>query len=428
MTQDARAIDWASDCTDTVLRKIHAGEGHPGVLDAIGGIEVHLFGAHRERVLRGQPGELVAQRDGAICRATIDGAVWITHLKRHDTPTERYFKLPARDALALADLDPDVPQISVALHERLPPDQTYREIAYEEHTAVGYLHFDFYNGAMSSEQCRRLREAYTHARSRSETKVIVLMGGRDYFSNGIHLNVIEAAESPAAESWRNLNAINDLVREIIETDSHLVISALCGDAAAGGVALALAADYIVGREDIVLNPYYQHMGGLYGSEYWTYLLPRRIGAEMTATLINPPFTPIGAHRAVRMGLLDATFGATLNSFHNHSRDLAERLAADPGLQNQLARKRLRRARDEAAKALHVYRSEELAESLKSFFGADPSYHQARRRFVYKNAPHHADRPPADTAYPEVLRDAAAVPQHLHPESLAGAHRIACRQY
>ncbi len=75
------------------------------------------------------------------------------------------------------------------------------------------------------------------------------------------------------------NAIDDLVREIITTDSHLVISALQGDAAAGGVPLALAADLVVARNDVVLNPYYQHMGGLYGSEYWTYLLPRRIGAE-----------------------------------------------------------------------------------------------------------------------------------------------------
>ena len=108
--------------------------------------------------------------------------------------------------------------------------------------------------------------------------MIVLIGGDDYFSNGIHLNVIEAAEDPAAESWRNLVAINDLVRDIVQTDSHLVISALGGDAAAGGVPLALAADHVVAREDIVLNPYYQHMGGLYGSEYWTYLLPRRVGA------------------------------------------------------------------------------------------------------------------------------------------------------
>ena len=35
MTQNVRAIDWGSDCTDTVLRKIRAGEGHPGVLDSI---------------------------------------------------------------------------------------------------------------------------------------------------------------------------------------------------------------------------------------------------------------------------------------------------------------------------------------------------------------------------------------------------------
>ena len=64
---------------------------------------------------------------------------------------------------------------------------------------------------------------------------------------------------------------------MIETDSHLVVSALTGDAAAGGVPFALAADYVLAREDVVLNPYYGHMGGLYGSEYWTYLLPRRVG-------------------------------------------------------------------------------------------------------------------------------------------------------
>ena len=353
-------------------------------------------------MLHGRPGELIAQRDGAICRGTVDGAVWITHLRRRDTPTERYFKLPAACALSLAGLEPDVPEVSVAVHEWLPADHTYREIGYEEHGAVGYLHFDFYNGAMSTEQCMRLRDAYAYARSRQETRAIVLMGGSDYFSNGIHLNVIEAAEDPAAESWRNLNAINDLVREIIETDSHLVISALRGDAAAGGVPLALAADYVVAREDVVLNPYYQHMGGLYGSEYWTYLLPRRVGAELTARLINPPFTPIGAQQAVDIGLLDAAFGATLSTFHNQTRAMAERFATDAGLENQLARKSHRRAREEHAKPLHVYRSEELAKSLECFFGPDPSYHRARRRFVYKLAPNQADIAPADAT----IRDAA----------------------
>ena len=273
MTQAVRAIDWRSDATEVVLRKIRAAEGHPGVLDDVRGFAFHLFGAHRERLLRGRPGEIIATRAGAICRATRDGAVWITHLKRENTPTQTHFKLPAARALSLAGIDLDVPEIEATIDAASADDHIYRDVSYHERAGVGYLRFDFYNGAMSTEQCRRLREAYVQARARSSTRVIVLLGGDDYFSNGIHLNVIEAAEDPAAESWRNLVAINDLVREIVQTDSHLVVSALAGDAAAGGVPLALAGDCVVAREDIVLNPYYQHMGGLYGSEYWTYSTP-----------------------------------------------------------------------------------------------------------------------------------------------------------
>ena len=33
------------------------------------------------------------------------------------------------------------------------------------------------------------------------TSVLVLGGLRDFFSTGIHLNVIEAAADPAEESW-----------------------------------------------------------------------------------------------------------------------------------------------------------------------------------------------------------------------------------
>jgi putative two-component system protein, hydrogenase maturation factor HypX/HoxX len=382
MKQDYRAIDWCTDATSTVLRKIRAAEGHPGVLDTIGGTAFHLFGVHREEGLRGRPGEIIAQRNGAICRATVDGAVWITHLKRRDADGQAFFKLPATRALALAGHAPDAPEIPAPLHAPIPAGHTYRDIWYEEDAGVGYLHFDLYNGAMSTADCRRLRDAYVYARSRRETKAIVLMGGLDFFSNGIHLNVIEAAEDPAEESWYNLHAIDDVVREIIETDSHLVISALSGDAAAGGVPFALAADHVVAREEVVLNPYYQHMGGLYGSEYWTYLLPRRIGHGLTAELTST-FTAIGARRAVEIGLIDSTFGDTLDSFRAQLRGLAARLARHPDLPHWLEDKRRRRARDEQIKPLSTYRSEELARSHECFFGADRAYHEARRRFVYK---------------------------------------------
>lgn len=383
MTQDVRAIDWDAGTADGIVRKVRAGEGHPGVLDEIDGIQFHMFGVHSEPALRGRPGEIIAQRTGAICRATVDGAVWISHLKRRDTPSERFFKLPAMRALALAGRRPDVPEIAPAPAACCAAGDTYREIAYSQHGAVGYLEFDFYNGAMSTEQCERLLAAFVDARSQPQTRVIVLMGGGDYFSNGIHLNVIEAAEDPAEESWRNLNAIDDLVREIIKTESHLVVSALAGDAAAGGVPLALAADHVVAREDVVLKPYFQHIGGLYGSEYWTYLLPHRIGVAMTKRLTSAPFTPLGACRAVQIGLVDAAFGTTLTSFRAQTRDFAERVAGDDRFGRRLEHKRRRRAFDEAVKPLQAYRDEELARSRECLFGPDRSYHQARRRFVYK---------------------------------------------
>jgi putative two-component system hydrogenase maturation factor HypX/HoxX len=383
MTQDLRAIDWSADATSAVVRKIRAAEGHPGVLDTIAGTAFHLFDAHREQALRGRPGEIIATRHGAICRATVDGAVWITHLKRAPAGGRKSFKLPATRALALAGHTPAAPELPAPLHAPIPPGHTCREIRYEESAGVGYLHFDFYNGAMSTDQCRRLREAYRYARSRRDTKVIVLMGGEDFWSNGIHLNVIEAAADPAAESWHNLHAIDDVVRDVIETDSHLVVAALSGDAAAGGVPFALAADHVVAREDIVLNPYYRHMGGLYGSEYWTYLLPRRVGAATTERLTSAPFEAIGTREAVEIGLLDAAFGTTAHAFRTRVRRDAERLARDAGLAHRLDDKRQARARDEAIKPLRAYRVEELSRSHECFFGPDPSYHEARRRFVHK---------------------------------------------
>src|SRR5262249_7912378 len=255
-------------------------------------------------------------------------------------------KLPATRALALAGVTLDVPEVGVPLHAPIPFDHTWREISYEEADGVGYLYFDFYNGAMSTEQCRRLREAYVYARSRRTTRAIVLMGGEDFFSNGIHLNVIEAATDQGEESWFNLHAIDDVVREILETDSHLVISALCGDAAAGGVPFAVAADHVVARKDVVLNPYYQHMGGLYGSEYWTYVLPRRVGPELTAELTgikSGKFDPIGTRRAEEVGLIDDVFGDDAAGFRAQGRAAASKLARPQGWHAGLGEKTRPRA-------------------------------------------------------------------------------------
>ena len=208
------------------------------------------------------------------------------------------------------------------------------------------------------------------------------MGGTDFWSNGIHLNVIEAAANPAHESWRNIHAINDLVREIITTDSHPVIAAMQGNAAAGGVMLALAADLVYARKGVVLNPHYKGMGNLYGSEYWTYLLPKRVGGykarELTEALL-----PISTRTAQQIGLIDDAFAEDVAGFRQHISQLAEELASSHCYQHLLEEKRHARQTDENIKPLQAYRDEELQQMWLNFFGADRSYHLVRKHFVYK---------------------------------------------
>lgn len=87
--QVRRRIDWQHDPTEAVLRKLRAAASQPGVLDQLLGREWYLHGGHPEMELRGTPGELLATRAGAVCRATSDGAVWIPELRARRQPGSR---------------------------------------------------------------------------------------------------------------------------------------------------------------------------------------------------------------------------------------------------------------------------------------------------------------------------------------------------
>ncbi|MCU0896803.1 MAG: hydrogenase maturation protein [Burkholderiales bacterium] len=375
MKQADRAIDWVRDASATVLAKLRAADGFPGVRDHVLGEDVYLYDAHPEDGIRGgMAGEVIAKRNGAILRATADGAVWIGHLKR--AGDDAAFKLPA--TMLLGARLAHVPEIE---SPRDAGCATYRDIWYEEKGDVGYLHFAFYNGAMSTAQCERLVTAIRAAKSRP-TRVLVFMGGPDYWSNGIHLNVIEAAAHPADESWANINAIDDVALEILTAGRQFTIAAMQGNAGAGGVFLALAADRVLARRAVILNPHYKGMGNLFGSEYWTYLLPRRVGADR-AEAITQNRLPIDAPRAAELGLIDACGPVDAPAFTAWVRAEAEATAGSPDLAGKLEAKRARRAADEAAKPLAQYRAEELERMNLNFYGFDPSYHVARYHFVFK---------------------------------------------
>jgi putative two-component system hydrogenase maturation factor HypX/HoxX len=397
MRQDDRRFGWDSPA-DHVVRRVRAADGAPGVRTEVGGLEVFAYDAHPGPA-RGRPGELLGRRQGAVLVGTSDGSVWLGHLRAADGGV----KLPATRLLGRRLRD--VP------HWPLPPGAepenpaAYRQVRYRRTGRVGWLAFDFYNGAMATGHCRRLLAAFRHAAAQ-DTEVLVLRGGADAFSNGIHLNVVDAAAEPATTAWDNIKAINALCREIITCTRQVVISAYAGSAGAGGAMLGLGADVVVARRGVVFNPYYDI--GLYGSELHTYTLPRRVGTETAARLIDDKL-PVGADRAASLGLVDRVGPRHPDAFTEWLAALAEEHADVRPARARRAAKARRLAAEPVP--LDAYEARELAEMSLDMFGDRSGFAAARRAFVAKTRP---DATPA-----RLLLEAAPAPQIARPRTQAG---------
>lgn len=143
---------------------------------------------------------------------------------------------------------------------------------------------------------------------------------------------------------------------------------------------ALGADRVIVRQGVVLNPHYRTMG-LYGSEYWTCVLPRRVGARGAAEMTTR-CDPIGAEGALRTGLADmvvpdrAGFDLAVTRY-------AERLAHSPARLELLEDKRSARAADERRRPLEEYRRAELNQMWRDLFDDEHGFAEARRAFLLK---------------------------------------------
>jgi putative two-component system hydrogenase maturation factor HypX/HoxX len=370
--QRDRAFAW-SETTEHILRRIRAGDGSPGVTTALCGLSVKVYDAHRgthddvRQSPDAGPGTIVARRHGAALIRTGDGAIWIGHLRSRVDGSSWSVKLPA--TTALGDRLAGIPEAG--------DNAGYREIGYRRDGPVGVLTFRFYNGAMSTDQCRRLHAALRHATAQ-DTLVLLLRGG-EVFSNGIHLGVIEAAADPCVEAWDNIQAIDDVCGQVIRCTDQLIVAALAGNAGAGGVMLGLGADRVVLRDGVVLNPHYQTMG-LYGSEYWTYLLPRRVG-DLEARAMTTRCLPISGREAIRAGLADLSLPGQPAQFDREMRRSTARLATGTGYHRQLAEKNATREAHEQHRPLHAYRSAELDQMCLDIFADRYGFAAARHRFL-----------------------------------------------
>ncbi|MFJ2279820.1 hydrogenase maturation protein [Pseudomonas sp. NPDC087803] len=370
MKQDDRTFSW-HDCSRFIKRCIDAADGQPGVLASLAGGQYYVYDAHLDQ-RSGIPGQILAVHDDAVLVATGDHSLWIGSLRRKPQAGEETFKQPARHVLAgqLAD----VPSLDWSIASQPFSDEAYQPIRYRESGHVGELTFEFYNGAMSTEQCQRMVDALRWAKSR-DTRVLLIKGGRGSFSNGVHLNVIQAAQDPGAEAWANIQAIDDVCAELLSA-RQLVVSGVTGNAGAGGVMLALAADIVFARADIVLNPHYKSMG-LYGSEYWTYSLPRAVGPAM-AEQLTEACLPVSATQALQLGMLQEIGPRCPDEFSLWLLQRANAVLSDP----KYAAVRERKLRVDQA-LIQQCRENELQEMQEDMLYNRNQFAEKCRHFVYK---------------------------------------------
>jgi putative two-component system hydrogenase maturation factor HypX/HoxX len=122
--------------------------------------------------------------------------------------------------------------------------------------------------------------------------------------------------------------------------------------------------------------------GLYGSEYWTYLLPKRIGTER-ANLFTEQCLPWGTAIAMEVKLIDVCLAETGNFFREKVKAIAEEIASLSYFPQLMTGKKFKRQRDERYKPLAKYREEELEKMHKNFFDDDMGYDLKRYQFVNK---------------------------------------------
>ena len=177
MTQQVRAIDWESDPTATVAAQDPRRRGPAGaLLDAIGGIAPFTCSAPTASGdCAGRPGgswpsatgRSAAPRSTAPCgspissRADTAEPADVSKLPAAQSPRHRPVPGPPPPAGGRCPPHATTPRRSHLSRDRRGPRYT---------PGSATCRFEFYNGAMSTDHCRRLREAFIHVPDRSRTQ------------------------------------------------------------------------------------------------------------------------------------------------------------------------------------------------------------------------------------------------------------------
>jgi putative two-component system protein, hydrogenase maturation factor HypX/HoxX len=371
LKQDRLAFDWDLSAEE-ILRRVRAAPF--GARTTLAGQPVNVYDAHGpEPTWFGPPPDtIVAHRDGAVLVATGDGqGVWVGQAKIKPEHGGRGLKLPALHAVR-SHLNGHAEHV---LHPHRPPHApwTHQVIRYRKLGPVGWIDARPYNGAASTEYCRRLLDALEYAAAQ-DTTAIVVAGGRRAWGHGIHLSVIEAAANPAKEAWANIQKMDDVAEYVFHLSrgprAQTTIAVLGASAGAGGAVLSACFDHVLARPSIVLNYHYRKMG-LPGSELRSLVLPQRAGDDTAARLLADCL-PISAATAHSLGLVDAIGPEDPDEFHRWAQEWAQETAAALAAQQGPSLVPVDTA---------PYRHQELREMHEAIFGNGDGFADKRRQFL-----------------------------------------------
>src|ERR1700722_20737175 len=182
--------------------------------------------------------------------------------------------------------------------------------------------------ALNPELCRTLVQGLLRASEDKSVRAVVLTGAGRGFCSGGDIDFMRDA--------RNRKAVNEF-KEMLETGKEicvaiasmpkLVIAAVNGPAAGGGMSLALACDLRIASDQAMFTQAFTRLG-LYPDFGATFFLPRLVGLSRASELFYT-MEQLSAADACQIGIVYRCYAQ--DKFEEETRLFAESLAAGPPL-------------------------------------------------------------------------------------------------
>ncbi len=226
--------------------------------------------------------------------------------------------------------------------------------------------------ALNPEMCRALVHALLRAADDRSVRVVVLTGAGRGFCSGGDINYIRDARS--RRSVHDFEALLTVGKEIclaIASMPKLVIAAVNGPAAGGGMSLALACDLRIASDQAMFKQAFAQLG-LYPDLGATFFLPRLVGLARASELFYTS-ERLSAEEAREIGIVYRVYPH--DQFDEETGKFAHQVAEGPPLAYRdvkrtmisEAHQALNQAIDEENRLqLHCFLSEDCGEGLNAF--------------------------------------------------------------